>query len=213
MDHNPDRPSKRVLEHPWYDGLVEDEAVIAAVQRGDRDAFTILVDRYQDRLYSAALRLLGSPSDAADVVQETFTRAFVHVHELRPSTLKAWLFRVATNCARDQQRRVMRRPTTPLETEDSKVIELPDRSAGPEEDALALERSQAIKYALAELSFEHREVVVLRDINDLSYEEIAAVLKCPVGTVRSRLNRGRAQLVEQLRQSPSGLFAASGDVR
>ena len=185
-----------------YSVQMDDEALIAEAQRGDSDAFGVLVVRYQDHLYTMAVRLLGSPADAADVVQETFTRAFTHVHDLRGLTVRNWLFRVATNCARDVQRRRMRKPTTPLDDEGGNVIALPDPALGPEADALARERMAAIRDALAELAPEHREVVVLRDVNDLTYDDIAAVLRCPIGTVRSRLSRGRAQLAARLKPSP-----------
>src|SRR5580704_11241945 len=171
---------------------MEDEAVVAAVQRGDHDAFSILVDRYQDRLYTTALRLLGSPSDAADVVQDTFVRAFTHIHEIRGATVRAWLYRVTTNCVRDVQRRHMRKATVSIDVEDN-VIDLPDPSLGPERSALSREEALAIGAAIAELPPEFAEVVIMRDINDLSYDEISEALSCPVGTVKSRLSRGRAQ--------------------
>jgi RNA polymerase sigma-70 factor, ECF subfamily len=189
---------------------MEDEAVVAAVQRGDHDAFSILVDRYQDRLYTTALRLLGSPSDAADVVQDTFVRAFTHINEIRGATVRAWLYRVTTNCVRDVQRRNMRKPTVSIDVEDN-VVDLPDPSLGPEQNALSREEASAIGAAIAELPSEFAEVVIMRDINDLSYDEISQALSCPVGTVKSRLSRGRAQLVSRLRESSTGLFSQSGE--
>jgi RNA polymerase sigma-70 factor (ECF subfamily) len=187
---------------------MEDEAVVAAVQRGDHDAFSILVDRYQDRLYTTALRLLGSPSDAADVVQDTFVRAFTHINDIRGATVRAWLYRVTTNCVRDVQRRQMRKATVSIDVEDN-VVDLPDPSLGPEQNALSREEVSAIGAAIAELPSEFAEVVIMRDINDLSYDEISQALSCPVGTVKSRLSRGRAQLVSRLRDSSTGLFSQS----
>jgi len=187
---------------------MEDEAVVAAVQRGDHHAFSILVDRYQDRLYTTALRLLGSPSDAADVVQDTFVRAFTHINDIRGATVRAWLYRVTTNCVRDVQRRNVRRATVSIDVEDN-VIDLPDPSLGPERSALSREEALAIGAAIAELPAEFAEVVIMRDMNNLSYDEISAALSCPVGTVKSRLSRGRAQLVSRLRESRTGLFSQS----
>jgi len=89
---------------------MDDEALLERARRGDRDAFSELVVRHQDGLYTMALRLLGKPEDAADVVQETFLRAYVRLPELRGATVRAWLFRVAINCSHDVQRRVIRRP-------------------------------------------------------------------------------------------------------
>ena len=185
---------------------MDDEALLDRSRRGDREAFAALVDRYQDPLYTMALRLLGSPADAADVVQETFTRAFTNLPTLRGASVRGWLFRVALNCGRDVQRRQTRRPTRPLEDDEGRVLELPDPSAGPEASALGRERAAAVRAALGELPADFRTVVVLRDVNDLSYEEIAEALSLPLGTVKSRLSRARSLLAASLRGS-SSLFA------
>jgi RNA polymerase sigma-70 factor (ECF subfamily) len=185
---------------------MDDRDAIEAARRGDQDAFAVLVTRYQDQLFTMALRLLGSPTDASDVVQDTFTRAFTHLNDLRSETVRAWLFRVATNCARDLQRKRVRRPEAPLENDEGKVIEMPDPALGPEHDAIAHESAATIRHALQQLPDESREVIVLRDVNDLSYPEIAAALRIPLGTVKSRISRARGQLVEILKNSP-GFFA------
>src|SRR5438132_8053856 len=104
---------------------MDDEVLLERARRGDRDAFAALATRHQDELYTMALRLLGAPSDAADVVQETFLRAYTHLPELRGQTVRAWLFRVAINCAHDIQRRSTRRPAEPLEDAAGNVVELP----------------------------------------------------------------------------------------
>ena len=181
---------------------MDDRAAIEAVRRGDTSAFTVLVTRYQDQLYTLALRLSGSPPDAADAVQETFTRAFTHVRVLRAETLRAWLFRVATNCVRDQQRKRSRHPEASTETDDGKIIEMPDPSLGPEQNAISHESARLIRAALSALPQDSREVIVLRDINEFTYPEIAEILECPLGTVKSRISRARAQLLEQLKSSP-----------
>ena len=157
-----------------------------------------------------ALRLLGNQSDAADVVQETFLRAYVRLPELRGATVRAWLFRVAINCSHDVQRRIIRRPADSLEDSEGNIIDLPDPALGPEASVLARERADAIATALQSLPADFRAAVVLRDVNDLSYEEIAEVLRVPLGTVKSRLSRARTQLAGSLRGA-SGLFAAEGN--
>ena len=186
-----------------------DAQLLELARRGDRDAFSELVTRYQDELYTMALRMLSSPADAADVVQETFVRAYTHLPQLRVETVRPWLYRVAVNCGRDVQRRAVRRPARPLEDAEGNVVELPDPSLGPEARAEARERLGAVREALAALPEEFRTVVVLRDVNDLSYEEISEALRVPLGTVKSRLNRGRAMLAERLRAHP-GMFGAAG---
>jgi RNA polymerase sigma-70 factor (ECF subfamily) len=188
---------------------MDDESLLEQARQGDSGAFTSLVERYQDELYTMALRLLGTPADAADVVQETFLRAYMNLPKLRAVSVRGWLFRVAVNAARDVQRRTVRRPSSPLEDGEGKVLELPAPGLGPEAAAEARERAVAIREALLALPVDYRVAVVLRDVNDLSYEEIAVVLKVPLGTVKSRLSRARLQLAGTLRQS-AVLFAVEG---
>ena len=189
---------------------MDDEALLERARRGDRDAFASIVTSHQDELYTMALRLLGKPHDAADVVQETFLRAYSRLPELRGPTVRAWLFRVALNCSHDVQRRAIRRPSQPLEDAEGNVLELPDPAIGPEASALARERLGAVRDALMTLPTDFRAAVVLRDVNDLSYEEMAEALRIPVGTVRSRLNRARTMLAARLRASPVIFPAAEG---
>jgi RNA polymerase sigma-70 factor (ECF subfamily) len=188
---------------------MDDESLLEQARQGDSGAFTSLVERYQDELYTMALRLLGTPADAADVVQETFLRAYMNLPKLRAVSVRGWLFRVAVNAARDVQRRTVRRPASPLEDGAGKVLELPAPGLGPEAAAEARERATAIRDALLTLPEDYRVAVVLRDVNDLSYEEIATVLRVPLGTVKSRLSRARLQLAGTLRQS-AVLFAVEG---
>lgn len=185
---------------------MDDEALLERSRHGDRDAFAALVNRYQDELYTMALRLIGNPADAADVVQETFLRAYTRVPELRGASVRAWLYRVAVNCSHDVQRRTFRRPADPLEDAEGNIVDLPDPAIGPEAGALLRERVAAVREALQAVPDVFRVAVVLRDVNDLSYEEISEALRVPVGTVRSRLNRGRRLLATALRGS--SLFAS-----
>jgi len=184
-----------------YFGEMDDEALLDRCRRGDREAFTPLVHRYQDELYTMALRLTGNPADAADVVQETFTRAFRSLPKLRGPTVRAWLFRVAVNCAHDVHRLRSRRPVEPLEDGEGRVLDLPDPGLGPEATALQRERADAVRQALVGLPHDFRVAVVLRDVNQLSYEEMAEALSVPLGTVKSRISRARALLAAALRGS------------
>jgi RNA polymerase sigma-70 factor (ECF subfamily) len=189
---------------------MDDEALLERARHGDRDAFTTIVTRHQDELYTMALRLLGSPSDASDVVQETFLRAYLKLPELRSATVRGWLFRVAINCSRDVQRRSVRRPADPLEDAQGNIIDLPDPALGPEATALQRERMAAVRDALMTLAPDFRAAVVLRDVNDLSYDEISDALRIPVGTVKSRLSRARTMLAAALRTSTVIFPAAEG---
>jgi RNA polymerase sigma-70 factor, ECF subfamily len=184
---------------------MDDEALLERSRHGDRDAFAALVIRYQDELYTMALRILASPADAADVVQETFLRAYTRLPELRGTSVRGWLYRVAVNCSHDVHRRVSRRPADSLEDAAGNIVDLPDPALGPEASALQRERIAAVRDALRTVPEVFRLAVVLRDVNDLSYEEISEALRIPIGTVRSRLNRGRSLLAAALRGS--ALFA------
>ena len=190
---------------------MDDEALLERSRHGDRDAFAALVTRYQDELYTMAFRLLGNTADAADVVQETFLRAYVKLPELRGASVRAWLYRVAVNCGHDVQRRAVRRPAEPLEDSAGNIVELPDPGLGPEATALARERAAAVREALLALPETFRVAVVLRDVNDLTYEEMAESLRIPLGTVRSRLSRGRALLATALRATPALAAHAQGE--
>jgi RNA polymerase sigma-70 factor (ECF subfamily) len=181
---------------------MDDEDLLRRARRHDRDAFAELVTRYQDRLYTSAFRMLGNTADAADVVQETFLRTYLHLDELRAPTLQAWLYRVALNCCRDLQRKHARRPTEPIDDITSNVVPLHESADDPESQALSRELTREIGAALRQLGDDLREVIVLRDVNDLSYEEMAAALRIPVGTVKSRLSRARATLALALRTTP-----------
>ena len=187
---------------------MDDAALLERARHGDRDAFASIVNRYQDDLYTMALRLLANPADAADVVQETFLRAYVRLPELRGATVRAWLFRVAVNCSHDVQRRTVRRPAEPLEDAEGNIIDLPDPALGPEASAIARERADAIAAALATLPLTFRAAVVMRDVNELSYEEVAHALRIPLGTVKSRVSRARAMLAEALQRSPAFMRTA-----
>ena len=188
---------------------MDDEGLLERARHGDREAFAELVTRHQDGLYTMALRLLGRPEDACDVVQETFMRAYINLPKLRGSSIRGWLYRVALNAGHDVLRRGVRRPEDPLERHDGKIIDLPDPALGPDAVVEGRERARVVREALLALPVDFREAVVLRDVNQLSYEEISEALRVPLGTVKSRLSRARAMLAEALRGN-SALFAVEG---
>ena len=185
----------------------DDRRLIAEAVAGRRDAFGELVTRYQARLYNAALRVVGHPDDAADVVQEAFLNAFQALPAFKgDSEFFTWLYRIAFNAAVSQKRK--KRPAASLDTggPDSARPEPADPSEVARPGA-ALERTEderQLYAALARLSDEHRAVLLMKDIDGLKYEEIAAVLGVPVGTVRSRLHRARLELRGLLGLPPEG---------
>lgn len=185
----------------------EDRRLIANSLRGDRDSFGELVSRYQNRLYNSAMRLVDSPEDAADVVQDAFLNAYQSLHSFKgDAEFFTWMYRIAFNVAITLKRK--KKSTLSLN-----AIE-PGRNGKPGDFAhepvdtseyvkpgVALERTEEEKLlhaALGRLSSEHRDVLVMKDIDGLKYEEIADVLKVPIGTIRSRLHRARFELRELL---------------
>jgi RNA polymerase sigma-70 factor (ECF subfamily) len=179
---------------------VEPEADLALVARavaGSDEAFRSLVERHQGRIVAVLHRLCGCPEQALDLAQETFLAAYRHLGSFRhDSRFSTWLHAIAVNQARSAARR--RRPVASLDAAASDgrpqipepAAHGPTISAGLEQAELALR----IAAALDRLDDRYREVVVLADMHDSSYEEIAAALEIPLGTVRSRLHRGRMEL-------------------
>lgn len=181
-----------------------DERAISRFLSGDVLGFEQIVRHYSGMVFSLAARLVG-PTEAEDVVQETFLRAWHGLERFRSeSSLKTWLYAIALNRARVRHGTLarLRAVFTPGRTRgDDAFASLDDAAApalSPEENALLADRRRRLRAALHTLPDEFRVAVVLRDLEELSYEEIAEVLGVPIGTVRSRLARGRAQLKERL---------------
>lgn len=176
----------------------EDSRLIDATLAGDMGAFGCLVERHQDRLYNALYRFLGSAEDARDVAQDTFLQALTRLRSFRrESAFYTWLYRIGFNLAISHRRRS--KPTVSLERLHRQSASEPsDNGAPPEKMALTAERAEKVQAAISRLAEEQRQVVVLREIEERSYEEIAEILEIPLGTVRSRLFRARLQLKEHL---------------
>jgi RNA polymerase sigma-70 factor (ECF subfamily) len=175
--------------------------LIARSVGGDLEAYDQLVGVYQDRVYQVAYRVTGNHEDAWDVAQEAFVHAFRSMARFRgAATFSTWLHRITVNAALDLVRRRPPQPSVPL---DAVVM-----SGGhePADAAARADMQRRIHHAIAALPVDQRVVVVLRDLQELTYEEIAAVLRIPVGTVRSRLSRGR----ETLRRHLADLAPAGG---
>jgi RNA polymerase sigma-70 factor, ECF subfamily len=172
--------------------------LVARHRYGDPAAFEEIYSRSNEMVYNLALRLAGDAQDAADLTQEIFLRVYRHLGQFRGgSSLKTWIYRVAVNYCRSRLSR-RRFGFLPLPPRAEESIE--DRRRGPEERALAGDAGRRLQAALGRLTPAFREAVVLRDLEDLSYAEIAAVLGVRVGTVRSRIARGREQLRASLEE-------------
>ena len=176
--------------------MAEDDATLAlAAAAGDRAALELLLDRHADLVHAVCRRIVGNPDDALDATQEALIAVARGISRFDGrSRLTTWLYRIATNAALDELRRRTRRPV-PYETLPEAGLAAAGRAA-PDTDAV--DARLTIDDALAQLPDEFRVAVVLRDLCDLDYAEIAAVLELPPGTVRSRISRGRTALAAVL---------------
>jgi len=185
-------------------------ALVARAQKGDRESFDALVDLYTPQVYNLALRVTGSREEAEDCVQDAFLRAFCALRSFRgEAAFSTWLYRVALNVATDAARKRARNPVTTTELaregSDEPPPELERVAEGAVSDAhgpaaafAAKQRRNIVLKAVNKLPEHQRQVVILYDLQGMSYEEIALILKTRVGTVKSRLNRARLALKELL---------------
>jgi RNA polymerase sigma-70 factor (ECF subfamily) len=183
---------------------LSDEELIAEFQRGNEAAFTLLVGRFKDPLTNFVFRFIGDWDDCHDIVQEAFVRVYRSKHSYRPvARFSTWVYTIATNLAKTHLRRKRLRNLVSFgtKTSDDKeaLFDIPDEHARSDALVESNMREQRIQKALDSLAAKYREVIVLRDIQELSYEEIATVTKLNIGTVKSRINRGRSQLQEMLK--------------
>lgn len=180
-----------------------EQDILRRAQQGDSEAFRLLVEAYQTQVYRLALRMCGEAA-ADDVTQEAFLAAWRALPEFRGTCrFSTWLYRLTTNAAIDCLRREKRHRGT----DDLDGVELPDGGDTPQETAERSETRNAVRAALCQLTDEHREVLLLRYMQDLDYGEIARALRISEGTVKSRINRAKARLKELL--SGGNLSAAA----
>ncbi len=188
--------------------MKDQENIIARARRGDADAFEQLVVAYRDQVFRLALRMCGSEADADEVAQEAFLSAWKALPNFRgESQFSTWLYQLTTHAAIDLMRREKRQIAA---ADDITEVSAADPAPSPQQQAEQSEQREIVRDAILQLAPEQREVVVLRFMEELSYEEIGAVLKLPSGTVKSRLNRAKAQLKEIL--SKSGNLFGAGSV-
>jgi len=172
-----------------------DAALVEEALGGRLEAFNQLVTRHQDHLFALVYRVVPDRDQAADAVQEAFYNAYRNLASFRGGSVKSWLGRIAVNAAMDMQRARRRRPSQPYpEFEDDSWQPPAEKDVEPEAKALSAERSKALAHALEGLPPEQRNCIVLYDVQGYDYAEIAAIMHIEVGTVKSRIHRGRLAL-------------------
>lgn len=181
------------------DDRTEEQVLVMRAQRGEQAAFRALVERYSGMAYSLALRMTGSPPDAEDAVQEAFLSAWRALPRFRmDAKFSTWLYRLTANAATDLLRRRKKEAQDSSLDDPDAPVSLPDPAPSPQERAEQSEREAALRRGLAKLSENHRQILLLREIGGLSYDEIAEALKLTPGTVKSRLARARLELRQKL---------------
>ena len=182
----------------------DETQLIRRAQGGDRDAFAQLLARFEKPVYHQALRMVGHAEDAADLTQEVFLKVWQGLPSFQgDSSFSTWLYRLTSNACIDFLRREKRRRgTLSLDDEEQELAaQLPDPAPTPQRALEQRELRQALAEGLAQLSDEHRQVLILRELNGLSYDEIAQALCLSSGTVKSRIARARLSLAKFLRKN------------
>lgn len=184
----------------------DDTRLVHASLSGDSEAFGELVKKYEKLIYNTSYQLIGNPDDAFDVSQETFIKAYRSLGSFRgDSKFSTWLYKICQNAARDYIRSKFRQKTVSLtayDDDDTKEVQLDivddDISSQPDRSLEREESRAAVREAIAKLSEDHKNVIVLRDIEGYSYEDISEILNLEIGTVKSRLNRARLAIKDFL---------------
>lgn len=190
-------PTQRARTPP----LPDEAAVLARATKGDRTAFAQLMEHYQSACYGLAFRLLGDPDQAADATQDAFVHAYRAMHSYRGGVFRSWLLRITANASYDILRRAQRRPSQPLPDAEEGAPELPDLSAvNPVVEATRSELYRHLERALAMLPTDQRTAVVLCDVYGMDYNEVASMTQSALGTVKSRIHRGRLRLRQLLEE-------------
>lgn len=184
-----------------------DLALVNRCKENDAASFELIVHRYKNKIHNFVSRMVSNPEDAEDVTQEVFLRVYTRIHYFRgDSSFQTWLYRVATNLCVDRSRRVKRQVPQAFSLDESyddedrgNGREIADERSDPFHEVARGELKRVVQGGLAKLSEKLRTVIVLYDIQGLSYEEIAQVLGVPIGTVKSRLFNARAELARKLK--------------
>jgi RNA polymerase sigma-70 factor (ECF subfamily) len=202
-----------VLDRAQQGNQPTDEELIARFQNGDAYAFDLLVHRYKDPLLNFIYRFLSDLVESEDIVQETFYRVYKNKHYYKEvAKFSTWIYTIAGNLAKTELRRRKRRKVFSIhkETAAEKELELPDLKSDPEKEVNTVITENIIQKAITSLPQKFRQVIVLRDIQGFSYEEISSIIKVPLGTVKSRVNRARLKLQKDLNFLLEDLESISG---
>jgi len=186
-----------------------DQLLVERVQKGDKHAFDLLINKYQHRIVSLVARYTNDPAEALDVAQEAFIKAYRAIGKFRgDSAFYTWLYRIAINTAKNWLVAQKRRPpASDIDAVDAEQYDMDSRlkeRGTPENELLREEIKQTVYGTIAELPEDLRTAIVLREMEGMSYEEIATTMECPIGTVRSRIFRAREAIDEQLRPLVEG---------
>jgi RNA polymerase sigma-70 factor (ECF subfamily) len=192
------------IEDPGRQGnrtapLPDEPTIVARAVEGDRTAFARLMEHYQAACYGLAWRLLGDAEMAADATQDAFVHAYDAIGRFRGGVFRSWLLRITANASYDMLRRSQRRPSSPLPEPEEGQVELPDPMApNPVAEAVRSELYRHLEAALQQLPADQRTAVVLCDVYGMDYNEVASATDSALGTVKSRIHRGRLRLRELL---------------
>lgn len=181
---------------------VTDEVLIARFQDGDVQAFDTLVRRYKDQLLNYVFRFVGNRVEAEDVVQETFLRVYKNKHYYKEiAKFSTWVYTIAGNLAKTELRKRKRRKFFSVSNfvNDERDYDIPDNERTPDDLVDGTLKDEIIQKAIDKLPAKFKEVILLRDVQGFAYEEIGQILNIPLGTVKSRVNRGRLKLQEDLK--------------
>lgn len=181
----------------------QERSVIAAAQRGDEQAFELLVREHQKNVYNLAFKLTGSEEDALDASQDAFLRAFQNLKSFRfESRVSVWLYRLTYNASMDIIKKSRRGRIVPLPTdEEGSELDIPDDAPPPEEAVQRREELESVRRAVLELDPDKRRIILMREYQNMSYTAIAQALGVEEGTVKSRLARARMALAEKLKKN------------
>lgn len=185
---------------------MDEKKLIQKAKAGDNKAFEELIEEHFKKIYNIAYRMTGNPDDASDMTQEVMIKLFRNIGSFKgDSKFSTWVYRVATNTCLDELKKQKRHSHTSLNAEfdtgeGELTYDVEDTAPTPEEATEKKELRHTVAAAIQKLSPDHKAAIILRDIKGFSYDEIAKVLKCSEGTVKSRLNRARAALKEILKK-------------
>ena len=182
-----------------------EKLLVTKSKKGNLDAFEELISSYEKKAYNIAYRMMGNEEDAKDMAQEAFIKIYKSIQNFREeSSFSTWLYRIVTNVCLDELRKRKKDKLVPLELsieteKGTAIVELSAERETPEDIYERIEKRQLIQNAISSLGEDYKTVIILRDIQGFGYEEIATMLNCSLGTIKSRINRARNLLKEKLR--------------